>query len=73
MARDDCDPGPDQVRSKMLSFVTVFAAQILAVLLSKVILTRKMRKVRGPPPLIGEHTADVMSDLGFDDAAVERK
>jgi crotonobetainyl-CoA:carnitine CoA-transferase CaiB-like acyl-CoA transferase len=57
----------------MLSFVTVFAAQILAVLLSKVILTRKMRKVRGPPPLIGEHTADVMSDLGFDDAAVERK
>jgi hypothetical protein len=42
---DDCDPGPDQVRSNMLSFVTVFAAQILAVLLSKAILTHKMRKM----------------------------
>jgi hypothetical protein len=29
----------------MLSFITVFVAQILAVLLSKVILTRKMRKM----------------------------
>eukprot|EP01046_Picozoa_sp_COSAG06_P011159 COSAG06_NODE_629_length_13646_cov_13.351222_6_plen_385_part_00 len=42
---DDCDPGPDQVRSNMLSFITVFTAQILAVLLSKAILTRKMRKM----------------------------
>ena len=42
---DDCDPGPDQVRSNMLSFITVFAAQIMAVLLSKVILTHKMRKM----------------------------
>jgi crotonobetainyl-CoA:carnitine CoA-transferase CaiB-like acyl-CoA transferase len=36
-------------------------------------LSESPGKVRGPPPLIGEHTADVMSDLGFDDAAVERK
>jgi hypothetical protein len=42
---DDCDPGPDQVRSNMLSFVTVFTAQVLAVVLSKAILTRKMRKM----------------------------
>ena len=42
---DDCDPGPDQVRSNMLSFITVFTAQIMAVLLSKMILTRKMRKM----------------------------
>jgi hypothetical protein len=42
---DDCDPGADQVRSNMLSFITVFAAQIMAVLLSKVILARKMRKM----------------------------
>jgi hypothetical protein len=42
---DDCDPGPDQVRSNMLSFITVFTAQILAVLLSKAILARKLRKM----------------------------
>jgi hypothetical protein len=42
---DDCDPGPGQVQSNMLSFITVFTAQILAVLLSKVILARKMRKM----------------------------
>jgi hypothetical protein len=42
---DECDPGPDQVRSNMLSFITVFTAQILAVLLSKAILARKMRKM----------------------------
>ena len=28
--------------------------------------------VKGPPPELGEHTADVMRGLGFDDAAIEQ-
>ena len=42
---DACDPGPEQVRSNTMSFLVVFIAQILALLLSKVILAWKLRKM----------------------------
>ena len=42
---DACDPGPEQVRSNTISFLVVFIAQILALLLSKVILAWKLRKM----------------------------
>ena len=42
---DACDPGPEQVRNNTMSFLTVFFAQIVALLLSKVILAWKLRKM----------------------------
>ena len=35
-------------------------------------LSESPGKVRGPPPLIGEHTASIMTELGYDDEAVGR-
>lgn len=42
---DVCDPGSDQVKSNMYSFIVVFTAQILALVLSKFVLVRKMNKM----------------------------
>jgi Predicted acyl-CoA transferases/carnitine dehydratase len=33
-------------------------------------LTRTPAKVRTPPPLLGQHTDEVLSELGFDDATI---
>jgi hypothetical protein len=35
-------------------------------------LSKTPGSVRGPPPLLGEHGAEVMKEVGLDDAAVAR-
>ena len=42
---DECDPGPEQVRSNTYSFLVVFAAQLLALVVSKLIMMYKMRRM----------------------------
>ena len=42
---DECDPGQEQVRSNTYSFLVVFAAQLLALVVSKLILMYKMRRI----------------------------
>lgn len=42
---DVCDPGPAQVRDNVLSFMVVFAIQLLALLVSKIIIMWKTRKM----------------------------
>ena len=42
---DECDPGQEQVRSNTYSFLVVFAAQLLALVVSKLILMYKMRRM----------------------------
>jgi crotonobetainyl-CoA:carnitine CoA-transferase CaiB-like acyl-CoA transferase len=35
-------------------------------------MSRTPSRIRTPPPLMGEHTEEVLRDLGYDDDAIAR-